>query len=184
MKKMIMPPLVLTIIAAIVCGLLVFAYNLTYVDTTGQLTDEMKSSAQVIYPDGDFKLLTTEEDGKTVGLTFGNVKNVIKENKSGDIILEVIGSGYEADSLDVLVGFDADGKIKGVTYIACNDTKGIGTRTNDPDFLKKFADATKESEVKAVDGLSGATLSSNGLKSAINEAMKVYNEHKEDFIDE
>ena len=42
MKDKIMPPLVLTIICIVVSGLLVLAYNATYVDNTGVLTDDMK----------------------------------------------------------------------------------------------------------------------------------------------
>ena len=36
MKDKIMPPLVLTIICIVVIGLLVLAYNATYVDNTGK----------------------------------------------------------------------------------------------------------------------------------------------------
>ena len=43
MKEKIMPPLVLTLICVITSALLVAAYNITYVDTTGVITDELAS---------------------------------------------------------------------------------------------------------------------------------------------
>ena len=46
MKDKIMPPLVLTIICIVVSGLLVLAYNATYVDNTGVLTDDMKKGCE------------------------------------------------------------------------------------------------------------------------------------------
>ena len=41
LKDKIMPPLVLTLICVITSALLVAAYNLTYVDTTGIITDKL-----------------------------------------------------------------------------------------------------------------------------------------------
>ena len=53
MKDKIMPPLVLTIICIVVSGLLVLAYNATYVDNTGVLTDDMKKGWAEIFGKGD-----------------------------------------------------------------------------------------------------------------------------------
>ena len=53
MKDKIMPPLVLTIICIVVSGLLVLAYNATYVDNTGVLTDDMKKGCEEIFGKGD-----------------------------------------------------------------------------------------------------------------------------------
>ena len=42
MKEKIMPPLVLTLICVITSALLVAAYNITYVDTTGVITNWLR----------------------------------------------------------------------------------------------------------------------------------------------
>ena len=43
MPEKIKAPLVLTLICTIVAALLIFVHKLTYVDTTGVITDELKS---------------------------------------------------------------------------------------------------------------------------------------------
>ena len=59
MKEKIMPPLVLTLICVITSALLVAAYNITYVDTTGVITDELASGLTEIYGGSDgFDMLT------------------------------------------------------------------------------------------------------------------------------
>ena len=59
MKDKIMPPLVLTIICIVVSGLLVLAYNATYVDNTGVLTDDMKKGCEEIFGKGDYEIMLT-----------------------------------------------------------------------------------------------------------------------------
>ena len=41
--KKIKPVLVLSIICTLICALLIVTYNLTYVDTSGVLTDNLKA---------------------------------------------------------------------------------------------------------------------------------------------
>ena len=62
MKEKIMPPLVLTLICVISSALLVLAYNLTYVDTTGIITDKLSAGLSEIYgtPDG-FEMLINDD---------------------------------------------------------------------------------------------------------------------------
>ena len=57
MKNSIMPPLVLTIICVVVSGLLALAYNKTYVDTTGVMTDELQAGCEDIFGSGDYKIM-------------------------------------------------------------------------------------------------------------------------------
>ena len=62
MKEKIMPPLVLMLICSVCCALLVIAYELTYVDTTGMVTDKMKESLVEIYGTSDgFEMLKNED---------------------------------------------------------------------------------------------------------------------------
>ena len=49
MLKKIVPSAVLTIICIIVSVLLIVVYNLTYVDTTGVITDELNKGLTELY---------------------------------------------------------------------------------------------------------------------------------------
>ena len=57
MKSKIMPPLVLTVICIVVCGLLVIAHNASHADKTGVVTPEMKKGCEEIFGKGDYSML-------------------------------------------------------------------------------------------------------------------------------
>ena len=63
-KDHILPPLVLTVICAAVCGLLVTAHDATYVDNTGVITPKLLSGCESIFGSGEYTMLTEETDGK------------------------------------------------------------------------------------------------------------------------
>lgn len=183
-KKYIMPPLVLTIISVIICGLLVLAYNITYVDTSGILTDKIREKATEIYPDGEFSLITLEdEEGKTINLTYDNVENVIYEKTSGDYLFEVITNGYNANGIDILVGISEDGKVTGINYVSITDSPTQSKKVKDNKFISSFIGASDDTSVDSLDGVSQATYSSNGIKDAVKTAINTYNENKDEIIE-
>lgn len=51
---------------------------------------------------------------------------------------------------------------------------------DEADFRKQFYGKTEPTE--SFDAISGATFSSNGMKHAVDTALKVYNENKEAII--
>ena len=115
-KEKIMPPLILTSIAIIVCALVVLTYNLTYVDNTGVLTDKLKTACVNIFGESDFEIVTKSENESSVSpLSYGDVKNVIVDKATGNCLFQVISDGYSKDGIDVVVGIDKDGKIAGIS---------------------------------------------------------------------
>ena len=95
MKDKLMPPIILTLICAIVAGLLVLVYNVTYVDTTGVMTDQLKKSSEEIFGKSDYEIMTKEDsEGKKIVITYGKVVNVIKDKNNADrVIFEVKTDG-------------------------------------------------------------------------------------------
>lgn len=77
MKDKIMPPLVLTIICIVVSGLLVLAYNATYVDNTGVLTDDMKKGCEEIFGNGDYEIMLDGEGDSKTPVTFDTELSLI-----------------------------------------------------------------------------------------------------------
>ncbi len=180
MKSMIKPPLVLTIICCIVSGLLVYVYNLTYVDNTGIVTKEMKQACQKIFDADEFYILTKSNESKEKQvLSFGEVKNIIKTDENDDIIImNVITDGYEHESINALIGLDKNCEVVGVSILSLNETPGLGTKIDDDRFLSKFIGKKDAEGVNAVDGITAATYSSNGLKNAIIEAQTQLTKNK------
>ena len=54
--KKIKPVLVLSIICTLICALLIVTYNLTYVDTSGVLTDNLKAGCIAADGEGEYAL--------------------------------------------------------------------------------------------------------------------------------
>ena len=171
MPEKIKAPLVLTLICTIVAALLIFVHKLTYVDTTGVITDELKSGLTEIYGEGKYTMLRSD-DGDV--LKYDGVDSVIV-NEDGKTAFEITSDGYSKDGIHVLIGVGEEG-ISGISFIALGETPGVGTRIkDDKNFIKQFL-GMKE-ETTELDALTGATLSSKGMKKAVDTALNAYKEY-------
>lgn len=207
-NEKIKPPLVLTLICLITCGLLVAAYEATYVDNTGVITEKLSAGLTEIYGSADGFEMLKNDDGSLK--TFDKVTSVLSD---GNVTaFEVTEDGYSKGGLHVLVGLDETGKVKNVSILTIGETPGLGTKVQDSGFLSQFTglDASglpSEAEtapVKAsavwgtrdridalsaaasgnvsdgfkLDAVTGATFSSNGMYAAVKDALSAYNEMK------
>lgn len=175
LKEKIMPPLVLTLICVISSALLAFVYNLTYVDTTGIITDKLSAGLTEIYGTSDGFSMQMNDDGSVK--TFEGVTSVISDN-SGNVSFEITADGYSKGGLHLLIGFDESGAVCGISVLSIGETPGLGTRAAAPEYLGKFTGITSP-DFKA-DVITGATFSSKGIQSAVKTAVTAYLEMKGD----
>ena len=180
-KEKIMPSLVLCLICSLVCLLLVGAYELTYVDNTGVMTDELKAGCKEVFGSDDFEILK-DADGNVV--EFEGVTAAIVNKETKQCLFEIYEDGYSKDGIHVLVGMDENGAVAGVTFITCGETPGLGTKVNDKNYLAKFIGADNEAAVNSVDKVTGASYSSKGIKAAITTAVNTYSENREAIFGE
>jgi electron transport complex protein RnfG len=180
-----MPTIVLMAICIVVSGLLIFAYNLTYVDTTGVLTDDLKEGCEAVFGEGEYTIMTvTNDDGSLVPVAFEGAVSVIKDAQ-GNCLVEVIASGFEKDSIHLVVGFNKDGDdVKGVGLIKIADSPSQSAKVSEKGFLDSFIGLKTPDEISGVDVVSRATYSSKGIKSAVEAAVNVYNQNKEAIFSE
>lgn len=181
MKAKILPSIVLCLICAIVCGLLVGAYELTYVDNTGVMTDELKKGCKSIASDTEYEILKNESGNVVV--FDKTVATMVPTNDSKTVIFEIEADGYSKGGIHVLVGVNEDLTVAGVYYVSCSETPGLGTQTTQSSYLEKFMGADKEA-VDGIDNITGASYSSKGLKDAVKLAIKTYEENKEAIFSE
>lgn len=184
MKEKIMPPLVLTVICVVVCGLLVLAYNATYVDNTGVLTDDMKAGCTDIFGEGNYEILLDEQDGKKIPVTFDTegVNSVIADKENNTCVIEITQDGYSKGGLHILVGVNSEGAVEGISFLSIGETPGLGTKVQNSDFLDKFKGFNSETDENSIDNVTAATYSSKGMKAAVKKAVNLYNEHKEEIF--
>ncbi len=188
LKEKIMPALVLMIICMVISGLVIVVYNLTYVDNTGVMTDELKKGCEEIFgkSGGKYEILLSENDGDKNVVNFGKeqIVAVIVDKENKNVAFEMSADGYKKGGLHLLVGVNFDGEVQGVSFIEITDTKGLGTKVDDDSFKGQFKGIQNVSEIENIDSITGATFSSKGVKSAVKTALEVYEKNKEGIFGE
>ena len=70
-----------------------------------------------------------------------------------------------------IIGISPEGEVVGINMFDHNETPGLGTKVGDTNFLEAFLGNTDETKL---DGVSGATLTSNALRNAVAQAKAAY----------
>lgn len=91
--------------------------------------------------------------------------------------------GYGGD-ITVMTGILFDGKINDVAILSHSETPGLGAKADSSDFTDRFKQSfdekgfavTKDNNGNAVgiDAITGATITSRAVTSAVNEAVEIY----------
>ena len=100
---------------------------------------------------------------------------------NGNYVVETTGSGFgitgdeyygpSGEPIQIKVALTADGKIINCVTVYQNETEGIGSACADKSFYSQF-NGKDESNYKEIDGISGATLTTNGYKSGVGKAFE------------
>lgn len=168
----IIPSIVLTLICVAASALLVFAHELTKENIAAQKEQKFSSSVEALFGKTDSKLI----DGD-----FGDGIEAVAVTPDGKTAIQVVADGYSKGGINILVGIDENGKISGIEFVSLGETPGLGSKVRDiPEFREKFY-GESNSPVE-VDGISGATFSSNGMMKAVGRALDAYNNNKEAIL--
>ena len=118
-----------------------------------------------IFPDSDFETLDYKNS---------TVKSVYKVDGKGYVV-ETTATGYNNNTaIDILIGFNQEGTIIAVKTLIQQETNGYGSKCFEESNIEKNYLNKKIDE--DVDGVSGATLTSNAMKKMINEARSAIKE--------
>ncbi|NLZ45933.1 MAG: FMN-binding protein [Clostridiales bacterium] len=185
-KDKVLPPVVLTIICIVISALVIGVHKLTYVDSTGVLTDKLKSGYKDIFgKDSSCIMLTEDNEGVTEVVTYNEaITSILVDKENNTCAFEFIADGYQKEGIHLLVGIDEKGEIQGISFIEVGETKGIGTKIQENSFVKKFLNITTANEADKIDDITGATYSSKGMKDAVKLAVSTYTENKEAIFSE
>ena len=192
MMQKIKPILIPAIIIALISGLIIVVYNLTYVDTSTVVTDKQLAAVTKIYGEGDYSVIPVSEYPEA--LKNGDECNIpeltkIIKKSDGSIAFDMVVKGYK-NGFDIMVGVK-DGAVAGVAIVSVGEeTPGLGTNTNNPEWLANFNGKTGEVVIvknksnpadNEVNAVTSATFSSKGVAKAVNLALKAYNACGGDF---
>ena len=108
--------------------------------------------------------------------------NSVYKSDAGDFVFDVQAEGYHGD-VELMIGITADGKVAGIQIVQEDETEGIGTNALTDEYFASFKDldATGTLTVKEaasgethVDGVSGATFTSNAVVADLNIAFEAF----------
>lgn len=176
-SAMIAPPLILTLICAVCCGLLALANSVTKDKIAAAEADAIQSSLKELPNAGTFAEIVdfTKADNEKATAT----ALYVDENEQAAVL--ITADGYNKGGLQVIVGVDADGTVTGVSFVSVSETPGLGTKvqSNPELLLDKIVGLSDTSAVDGVDSISGATYSSKGMKAAVNCALDTVSANRE-----
>lgn len=170
-KDILKPSLTLFIICLVVTALLA-GTNLLTKDRIAEQAEIMAGeSRKVVLSDADdFE----EKDGYYVGLKGGETVGYVFETES---------KGY-GGTVKVMTGISADGMITGVVVLEHGETPGLGANAERTTFTDQYKQAVPAEGITLVknrdagegeiEALTGATITSRAVTSAVNLAVEQY----------
>ena len=85
-----------------------------------------------------------------------------------------------------MVGIDKSGKLAGIQILSQAETAGLGANCTNPEFYEQYAGKSIEKDIEVVKSegndsqikaITGATITSKGVTTAVNDAVKFYKEN-------
>jgi electron transport complex protein RnfG len=119
----------------------------------------------------------TDERGNVIELIIFPAK---KQGETFAVALEGKGKGF-GGSIGVMVGVGKDGTLLDISITSHSETPGVGSRVTEASFTDEFKDLSIEEELE-VDGVSGATYSSEGVMGAVNQAIGYVTKFREEIF--
>ena len=95
----------------------------------------------------------------------------ISENNLGYVF--IVGMNGFSGEIRVICGVNNDGSIIGCSTLSHTETKGLGDFLTEDFWTSRFK-GKDQSQLKDIDTISGATISSSAFKRAINEVFAAY----------
>lgn len=128
-----------------------------------------KKNLEVIYPGGDFKAVDyVDSEGVIIG--------AYKVEGQG-FVFKTTAKGYNSSNpIVVLIGMDNNGTVTNVVELQQSETSGIGSKCFEKENIQSlYVGKTVDQEP---DMLTGATFTSNAMKTMIIKAQEAYGKIK------
>ncbi|MEE0801042.1 MAG: FMN-binding protein [Gemmiger sp.] len=169
-KVLVFPVIVLVVICLVCSALLAVLNNATAPVIAENQRAETLAAYVGVLPEG------TETDDMTEVTVPDGTEGVqgAVTTTAGDAAVKAAAAGYSGKDVTVYVAFATDGTISAITIDASTQTTGIGSKVAEDSFAQQFIGMDGSAGVE-VDGIAGATYSSNAVKSAVQSAVDFYN---------
>ncbi len=191
MNKIIKNTGILMAITLVAGALLGLVYEITKAPIAQAQEDAKQEAYRTVLADADtfendvnFKENDAQKILSEAGYDSDDISEVVVgKDSSGEAIGYVITvtshEGYGGD-IQISVGMEADGTVKGIEMLSISETAGLGMKATEADFKDQFKDKNVEkfSYTKSgeegddkIDALSGATITTNAVTNAVDSAL-------------
>lgn len=180
MKQIVKNTAILLVITAVASIALAFVYELTK-EPIALAEQKAKAEAyQAVYDGVSFDILPQIEkklQAYNKPLTEGTEVQEILVAKGSDgakvgYAVSVSSNGY-GGPVTIALGIDVSGKVVGYAVLNHQETPGFGANCTNGDVVAQFNGITAADQL---DGITGATLTTNALKRATQAAIDLVNE--------
>lgn len=160
MKKLLIPVAVI-----LVCALVLFGANAALSGAAETNRQELFDIVmQYVLPDG------TEYEAEEYTGTDESIVGVYRTEQGAAV--EMVVGGF-AEDIHMVVGVLNDGSVYGLTVLDSHETYGLGQSAKDDwDFLCSMLDSQGDLTIADVDSVTGATITSSAIMSAVNTASE------------
>lgn len=162
-----------TLRLSLVLGVIAFVVSLTLAlvnAVTAPMIEEnairrQNESLSGLFPDADeFVALELEP----VELITGGFR-AVQYGRTIGLVLLSNPRGYGGE-MELSIGFDADLRVVGLDFLSISETAGIGSKVTEESYWSRYLGLD---EFSAVDGVSGATISSGAVRRGVTAASEV-----------
>lgn len=179
-KSIIKTTAPLLIICLVVSALLALTEAVTRDSINAQAAQAIAEAQRQVLP-----LAATFEE-KTLPTEEGETVYYVGTDAGGTVcgyVFGVAAKGYAGD-VALMCGITREGAVSGIAVTASSETPGVGKKAEAPEFLAQFYKAAPEHGFVAakggsaagdtVDAITGATVTSNAVTSAVNKAVEAF----------
>ena len=180
-KNLVMDCIKLCVITLIAGLLLGIVYNVTKAPIAAQEEKTKQEAYKAVFKDAA-KFDTVKLDQKDVAAVLKKndlgqntisevVKAVDKNGKELGYVFSVTNpEGYGGD-VSLSVGVRDDGTVNGYETLSISETAGLGMKNKKADKFEVVKDGSGKNDDSKVDAISGATITSRAVTSAVNSCV-------------
>lgn len=157
------------------------AYKIVFEEAEGFAEDQELSEKAQMAPENLF-----EQNGFS-NITIDEI--FVAQDSSGNTLGHVLSvttsDGYGGD-ITMSLGYSLEGVMQGLEFLVLNETVGFGQNAQNPEFKNQFVNkqvtefVSTQSGASAdneIDGISGATITTDAITGAINAGLLFLNEN-------
>lgn len=179
-KEIIVPAVSLFLICVVVTALLALTNAVTApkIDALAVETQDA-SKKQVLSSAASF---SEEKQIEKDGVSYTYYDGLDSDGSVMGYVFVTSAKGYGGD-ISVMVGVLGDGTVAGVNILSINETAGLGMNAKNQSFLDQFLGKSGEIGVAKnnpsdteIQALTGATITSSAMATAVNTALSLYAE--------